>query len=306
MILPQSDQERLDEDARKLLEAYERGQHTSLLAEVDEIAKRQPLSASLLGLAANSLIALDRFGEAVTAVQGALEREPRWSWLYITLSRAEAGAANWAKAVEAAQVAVQITPGEPAYLATLARSLRESGQVPQAIKAAREALLLDPAHAEALNELGLALEASGDEQGALAQFREAQRLHPTEPQAYLNTGMLHRRAGRVRESRSAFQEALRHNPGNEEAEDRLAESLSGSSAVRGAVMHLLTLSRLTLVGWGIIAFLYYLVFRLLEFVWRFFAFMLPVGQGLLIITLVWLVGGAILGWLLRKSLLRLA
>lgn len=304
MIMTTTEMERLDSEARRLLDAYEKGQHTSLLTEVDELSKQGPLPAGLLGLAASSLVAMERFDEAVTAARGALEREPRWAWLYLALSRAEAGRGDWAKAAEAARAAVQIMPGEPGYLANLAHCQRESGQGALAVKTARQALALDPSDPESLNQLGLALEATGDPEGALEQFRQAQTIRPDAPSAYLHEGALHRRAGLVGPARRALQEALRRNPGLTVAEDRLAETLSETPLVRGVLRHLLSLARLTVVGWAMVAFLYYVFFRMLEILWKSFAVFLPVGRVLLGVTFSWLVGGALVGWALRVAVRR--
>lgn len=304
MIMTSVEIERLDAEVRRLVDAYEKGQHTSLLAEVDELSKQGPLPAGLLGLAASSLVAMERFDEAVRAARGALEREPRWAWLYLALSRAEAGRGDWAKAADAARAAVQIMPGEPGYLANLAHCQRESGQAELAVKTARQALVLDPANPESLNQLGLALETTGDPAGALEQFRQAQAVRPEDPAAYLHQGELHRRAGRVGPARRALQEALRRNPRLTEAEDRLSETLSENPLVRRVLMHLLSLARLTVVGWAIAAFLYYVLFRMLEILWKSFDVFLPVGRGLLAATLAWLVGGALVGGVLRWVLRR--
>lgn len=304
MIMTQTEMERLDADTRRLLEAYEKGQYTSLLAEVDELSKRGPLSAGLLGLATASLVAMERYEEAVTAGRGAVEREPRWAWLHLALSRAHVGRGDWLKATESARVAMQIMPGEPTYLANLSACQRQSGQADLAMRTARQALLTAPEHTESLHQLGLALEAAGDTAGALAQFHRAQAVQPDEPAAYLHEGMLHRRAGRISESRRAFREALRRNRGLTEAEDRLAESLSDSPLARHGLMHLLTLARLSIIGWAVVAFFYYLLFRLLEFFWRTWPVFVSVGRGLLVVTVVWLVGGAVLGWGLRAALRR--
>lgn len=304
MIMTQAEMERLDPEARRLLAAYDKEQYTSLLAEVDELSKRGPLSPGLLGLAAASLVVMERYEEAVTAARGAVEREPRWAWLHLALSRAEGGLGNWPKAVEAGRTAMQILPGEPVYLANLSACQREAGQADLAVRTARQALALDPAHPEGLNQLGLALEAGGDTRGALEQFRKAQAAQPDSPAAYLNEGMLHRRAGRTSESRRAFQQALRLEQGRTEAEDRLAESLSDSPVVRRTILHLVNLARLSVVGWAIVAFFYYLFFRLLEFLWKFAGSMLPVGRTLLVVTLLWLLGGAAMGRVLRLWLRR--
>lgn len=301
MILTHPEVERLDADAHQLLAAYEKGQYTSLLAEVDELSKRGPLSAGVLGLAAASLIALERFEEAATVARAAAERQPRWAWLHLALSRGEGGRGDWTRATEAARQAVQLLPEEPAYLANLAGCQRESGQPDLAVKTARQALQLVPDHPESLNQLGLALEALGDESGALEQFLRAQ-AQPGETAAYLHAGALHHRAGRVSEARRAYQEALRREPGLTEAEDRLAESLTRQPLARRAIMHLLAIARLSLIGWTVVAFFYYLLFRLLQFFWRTWEGLLPVGQTLLVVSLIWILGGALAGLLIRALL----
>jgi len=302
MIMTKPESERLDSESQRLLAIHEKGLHTALLAEVDELSKRGPLTPGILGIASASLAALDRFDEAVKTAQAALEQEPRQAWLHLALSRGEAGRKDWTRATEAARAAVQLMPGQPFYLAHLAECQRQSGRPDLAIRSAQQALTVDPGHVESLNALGLALEAQGDRTGALEQFRRAQAARPADPSGFLLEGRLHLGAGAVSDARRAFRGALQQNPGLEEAENLLVESLGGGKPLQATVLHLLNLSRLTVVGWAIAAFLYYLFFRLLEWVWHYFPITLPVGRFLLVVSLVWLVGGALVGRLLRLAL----
>lgn len=68
---------------------------------------------------------------------------------------------------------------------------------------------------------------------------------------------------------------------------------------RRVLHHALNLGRVTLVGWMMISFLYYVSFRVLQILWKLMPFLLPVAQGLLYITLAYLAGGFVVGRLLR-------
>jgi tetratricopeptide (TPR) repeat protein len=294
----------LDEEARRLLGLYEKEQYASLLTEVDELSKRGPLSPGVLGVASLALTALDRYDEAIKAASHATRQEPGWAWLHGALAAAEAGQGRQGleRALAAQRQAVQLMPGEPAYAAVLARYLREAGQTAEAARTARLALMLDPAHPGALNELGLALQATGDGAGALQAFKQAHAADPTAPEAFINEGVLHLRGGARKEARKALREALRRSPGLPEAENRMAETLAGErGSGRAVLLHLLTLGRITVVGWLMIAFLYYVSFRLLQILWNYVPATLPAARGLLLVTLTWLLGGLTVGHLLRLA-----
>ncbi|HLN61169.1 MAG TPA: tetratricopeptide repeat protein [Symbiobacteriaceae bacterium] len=295
----------LGDGARHLLDLYRDGQYAPLLAEVDQLAKEGQVGAPELGLTALALTALERHEEAVKAAGEAVKRAPDQAWLHDTLAAAEAGLGRLERATEAQRRAAQLLPGEPAYTARLAKYQRLNGEHDLAVRTARQALLTDPGHPEALNELGLALQATGDTAGALAQFRAAQEAAPAAAEAYVNEGVLHLRAGARGEARRAFRAAVQRRPGWEEAENYLVRSMTGERGpLTATLLHLLNLGRFTLVGWLIVAFLYYLLFRLLEFVWKAWPATLPLGRGLLMATLVYLLGGLAVGKVLRFLLRR--
>lgn len=291
-----------DADGLRLLEAHRKGQHAALLNEVDELAKAGPLSPAVLGLGSLALGELERHDEAVKAANQAVHLAPNHAWLHHALAKGEAGQKRLEQAVAAQRQAVRLMPAEAGYTAALAAYLRESGQPAEAARVARQALMTSPEHSGALNELGLALLAAGDQGGALAQFRLAQAADSQNPTGFLNEGSLHLKAGARSAARRALREALRRQPGMTAAEDRMAETLAGQTGfMRSVLLHLLDLGRVTVVGWSIIAFLYYLLFRLVEFIWKVAPALLPVGQAVLVITLIYLAGGMVLGHIMRLS-----
>ncbi len=292
----------LDPDALRLLEAYKKGQHGALLQEVDNLSKAGSVTPGVLGVAAMACTALERYDEAIKAATAALAQQSGWAWLYHALAAAEAGQGHLDRAVAAQGRAVRLMPREPSYAAALAQYLRRSGQLQQAVAVARQALVGDPTHGGALNEYGLALLESGSAGPALEQFRLAQSAEPAEPAGYINEGVLHLRAEARGEARRSFGQALRCRPGMSEAEDYIADTFVGQRGLlRATLGHLLALGRVNLLGWVMIAFVYYLAFRLLQFLWRAWPVLLPAAQVLLVITLVWLLGGLALGRLIRVA-----
>lgn len=297
-----SDRERrqLSEGAQQLLQLYEKGEHPHLLNEVEVLSKEGALRPDLLGLAALSLVAVERYADAARAAQEAVRAAPGQAWLHHALAAAEAGQGRLEAAINGQSQAVRLMPGFAGYGAALARYYRLSGKADAAARAARQALLTDSAHPGALCELGLALADAGDPGGALEQFRLAQQAAPGESEGYLHEGALHLRSGAGREARAALHAALARRPGSSEAEDRLAETLAGGRRpLRTALLHMLNVGRVTVVGWLMIAFLYYLLFRLLEFLWDTWPVLLPAGRVLLLGSLAWLLGALLAGRLLR-------
>ncbi|HYG56772.1 MAG TPA: tetratricopeptide repeat protein [Symbiobacteriaceae bacterium] len=290
----------LDADSLRLLHMYESEQHAPLLNEVDELSKRGRVSPAVMGIAALSLTALERYAEAAKAAAEALRRSPSSAWLYHTLASVHGGEGKHREAISAQVRATQLMPGEPVYLAALAGYQRLAGDTEQAVRTARQATVTGPDSPAVRNELGLALEAGGKSAEALAQFRQAQQTAPADPAAYLYEGSLHLRAGDRPAARAALRAALQRRPGLAAAENRMAETLTGSSGpLRKALLHVLNLGRVTLVGWLMIGFLYYLLYRLLEFLWAMAPVLHTGGRILLLAALVYLLGGAILGTLLR-------
>lgn len=274
-MIAEREARQLSADGLRLWDLYKRNEHAHLLNEVDVLSKGGPLSADVLGLASLSLSALERWQEAVGAATRAAGAGTHLAWLHGALAMALAGSGNLSGALAAQQRARQLAPADPQHGALLAKYLRLLGQAREACRAAREALVIDSEHIPALNELAL------------------------------SESMLHTAAGQRTAARRALRGALERRPGWAEAEDALARTLPGTRGVGGMLLgHVLTLGRVTLVGWLMIAFLYYLLFRLLEFGWKLAPALLPIGQTLLVITLAYLLVGLAVGRLLRWLLNR--
>lgn len=296
--------ERLDPEARRLLEMHARGQYAALLNEVDDLSKRGPLTAGMYAVASYALTELERHAEAVNAARLSIQQDSGWAWPHHLLAAAEAARGRLNEAISAQSRAVALEPGEPGYGANLARYQRLSGKAEAAVKTALQALAVDTDHVGARNELGLALQARGDRSGALTEFRRAQAQAPGDPLPWLSEGVMLLDEADLAGARAAFHQALARKPGMPEPEDRLADTLTPPGSGRRTLHHLLWFGRLNLVGWAMIIFLYYVTFRLIQMVWKAIPALLPVAQGLLWVSMGYLLGSLVLGRGLRFAFRR--
>lgn len=205
----------------------------------------------------------------------------------------------------AARAGNRLLPGEAGYLAALARYLRAAGDLAQAAVTARQAVAVAPNSADALLELGLCQAAAGDSTGARASFRQAQSAAPGDPRPYYHDGSLLLATGQTAAGRRALRQALRRNPDHGPAEDLLVSSLAGGRALPAtALCQLLLFGRLNTVGLGILAFVYYVAFRLAQMLaWAVPEVWAP-ARVLLVAILIYLVlavagGRALRAWLRR-------
>lgn len=288
---------------QRFLELYRSAQYTRLLGEVEEPIKAERATVGMLGLAALACAALGRAGEAQELAGTAVRAQPGWAWLHHAVAAAHAAGGNLPGALAEQRQATRLAPGEPGYLVMLAQYERALGAPAAAARACRQALLQDPEHVSALNELGLALMELGDAAGARQQFRRAQELAPGDPYGYYHEGLLHRTAGAPAAARACFRAALRRSPRFDQAENRLADLLAGGRPwLQRALRQLLFFGRMGLMGWTITAFFYYVGFRLLQILWGFVPGLLPAAQGLLWVSLAYLLGAGAGGRLLRWGL----
>jgi tetratricopeptide (TPR) repeat protein len=280
-------------DLTRWRQLWAEGAHGALLSELKEAMKAGPLPAEAYGLGALACIALERFDEAVKAGQNGVARAPREAWLFGALAEAYRGlarsekepAGDWAKAIAAADQAVRLAPTESAWAALGARLRREAGFPTEALQTAERGLERHPESVPLLVERGLA-------RGETSDLRRAQQLAPTDPWPLEAEGMLHAQAGRHRAAASAFRRALRLAPRGSAAEAievQLAQAVAPRAA--GLLRLLLLVTRITVIGWGVILFGYYIFFRLLQMGWKLAPGFKPVGQGLLLASAV---GGALL------------
>lgn len=279
------------DDLARWRKLWQEGAHGALLSEIGQAMKAGELPPEGYGLGALACIALERFDEAVKAGQNGIALAPREAWLYGALAESYRGLArgakepggDWAKAIAAADQAIRLAPVEQFYHGLGARLRREAGLTAEARQVAERGLELHPESAHLLVERGLATE-------RIAEVQRAQELAPTDPWPFEAEGLLQARAGHRSEAARALRRALRLAPHGSAAE-AIEEQLARLVAPSGFLRPLLLAARVTVIGWCVILFGYYIFFRLLQIGWKLAPAFKPFGQGLLLATAI---GGALL------------
>lgn len=207
-----------------------------------------------------ALMRLERWREAASHFQTAIERLPAYSPAYLELARARSSAGNlrgalaalgegrrvdpndpelyeleagvWQRlgnrdaAVRAYETALPLAPKDALIRVRLGELYRKAGQIDRAVALIREATTLEPVEASYWNSLGMVLGGAGDLAGAEAAFREAVSHDPSDAQYAYNLGLALQRQARIDEAAGFFRKALELDPRFGPARQRLADMRS--------------------------------------------------------------------------------
>jgi len=163
------------------------------------------------------LMALSRYGEAISAVEDGLATNPKSYALHLRLGAANLSAGHYAEAETAFRRLVEAGDPLPTSYIGLAQVLLRTGRAEEAaaeLSAAQQKL-----GATFLISYfqGLSLERAGKRPQAITALNEAIRLNPNSADARLELGKTELALGRVKEAIVELEEALRLSPGNVQA-----------------------------------------------------------------------------------------
>jgi Flp pilus assembly protein TadD len=170
------------------------------------------------------LMELNRYSEAIAAVQTGLAANPKSYALHLRLGAAQLAAGHYAEAEGVFRDLVAAGDPLPTGYIGLAQVLLRTGR---AEEAASE--LVHAEHRLGPNFLvsyfrGLALARAGKPSEAILAFRAAERMDSNNAEVHLNLGKTELATDRVRDAIVELQEALRVNPGNVQAKRLLSQA----------------------------------------------------------------------------------
>ncbi|GAB4362592.1 MAG: tetratricopeptide repeat protein [Kiloniellaceae bacterium] len=196
------------------------GETEAALAELDRLAAERPDSYEPLSRKGNLLRVEERFEEAVTAYDGAVERlerkgeiEPRhWSLLYfrgIALERSD----QWERAEADFKHALGLQPDQPYVMNYLAYSWVEKKQnLDEAEAMLERAVKLRPRDGYIVDSLGWVYYRLGRYDEAVVQLERAVELRPQDPTINDHLGDALWQVGRKNEARFQWHRALSLDP----------------------------------------------------------------------------------------------
>ncbi|HEY6129322.1 MAG TPA: tetratricopeptide repeat protein [Candidatus Acidoferrum sp.] len=183
------------------------------------------------------LMELNRYPEAVTAVQSGLATNPRSYALHLRLGAAYLAAGRYVEAESVFRDLVAAGDPLPTGYIGLAQVLLRTGRAEEA-----SVVLADAEKKLGHNFLisyfhGLALARAAKPAEALAAFQEAVQLNPNNAEAHLNVGKSQLTFGHVSEAIAELQEALRLAPANPQAKRLLSQAYRRAGDAKNAAKY---------------------------------------------------------------------
>jgi serine/threonine protein kinase/regulator of sirC expression with transglutaminase-like and TPR domain len=205
-----------------------------------------------------SLLALDRYDEALICFEKILAGEPQsarvWSHKGTALSGCERYeealacfdralaidtqlASSWgskgetlnllgrpAEALACFNRALALDPQLAFVWSDKGRALTDLGQFTEAVICLERALVLNPQHVEAHHSLGLAHYGLGRDEEAIVSYQRAIKLKPQYAEAYCDLGKAYARLRRFKPTIESYRQAMNMKPGYQEAQAGLSEA----------------------------------------------------------------------------------
>ena len=180
------------------------------------------------------LMELNRYPEAITAVQSGLAANPKSYALHLRLGAAYLAAGRYAEAESVFRELVAAGDPLPTGYVGLAQVLLRTGRAEEAATELGDAEKeLGPTFLISYFR-GLALERAGKKSEALAAFQQALHLNPSSAEAHLHLGKAEFALGHLNETIAEFHEALRLDPANTQAKRLLSQAYQRTGDTKNA------------------------------------------------------------------------
>jgi tetratricopeptide (TPR) repeat protein len=187
------------------------------IAELKAMAAERPDRPDPLIQLGDLLRSKNRFAEAVTAYDGAIERiakpEPRHWALFYSRGVALERAGNWPRAEADLQHALELQPEQPLVLNYLGYSWIDKGtKLSEGMRMVQRAVELRPNDGYIVDSLGWAYYRLGNYAQATQQLEHATELRPADPTINDHLGDAYWQSGRHTEARNQWRRALQFGP----------------------------------------------------------------------------------------------
>ncbi len=170
------------------------------------------------------LMELNRYSEAISAVQNGLAANPKSYALHLRLGAAHLAAGHYAEAESVFRALVAAGDPLPTGYIGLAQVLLRTGRAEEAAsELANAGQKLGPNFLISYF-LGLAFDRAGKPLEAMMAFQEAVRLNSNNAEVHLSLGKTELALGRVNDAIAELQQALRLSPGNPQAKRLLSQA----------------------------------------------------------------------------------
>lgn len=228
-----------DVDTQEMLEraraAFDRDAYLAALADLQEVARREPFFADVHNLIGLSLALLGRPEEAVGAFGRAVQINPRYAEALVNRAITLNELGRYAEAQASFQMAAEVdlaegVEGFPAVLASrlankhleLGDLYAEGGAIAEAAEQYRRGCEIRPRFVDIRSKLGRALLELGHAEAAARELREVVEANPAFLAARVGLGLALFRLGDRAGAREQWDRCLAQQPGNAQVQAYLA------------------------------------------------------------------------------------
>jgi tetratricopeptide (TPR) repeat protein len=170
-------------------------------------------SSALVSLA-NACFILQRYEEALTALEQAIRLDPNNALAYLGKGATLDDLKRYEEALAAFEQAIRLDPTDALAYLGKGTTLHDLKRYEEALAAYDQAIRLDPNYASAYYHKGNALRKLKRYEEALVAFEQAIRLDPNYTYAYISKGNALHNLKRYEEALTAFEQAIRLDPNN--------------------------------------------------------------------------------------------
>jgi predicted Zn-dependent protease len=177
---------------------------------------------------------MNRYADAISAVQDGLAANPKSYALHLRLGAAHLAAGHYADAEAVFKDLVAAGDPLPTGYVGLAQVLMRTGHAEEAAaELAAAEQKLGPTFLISYFQ-GLAFDRSGKPQQAMDAFQKAVQLNPSNAEAHLNLGKTQLALGHAKDAITELQETLRLDPHNDQAKRLLSKAYARAGDAKQA------------------------------------------------------------------------
>lgn len=172
---------------------------------------------------------------AETSAKALITKHPQIFILHHVLSLALDQQQKYAEAITSYQHALQLQPAMPDLWFNLAIAQTQLGQLHEAEHSYRQALQLQPQFFEAHGNLGTVLQKQGKLSEAITSYQAGLAINPQDARGYFNLGTALRDKGLLNDAVESYQKAIALFPNYTDAYNNLGETLRDRGDMEDAV-----------------------------------------------------------------------
>ena len=218
-----------------LIEAYNNGQHLSVLKGVKELLTQYPTSVLLYNLNGAANASLKNYDVAIESYKRAIECNPNHAEAHNNLGIVYRDTGNLTAAIESYKKALALNPNYAEAFYNLGNISRDTNELDAAIAYYKKALNIKPDFLSSMINLGLALKEVGDVDKAVDNFEKALQFDTSNPEIHNNLATALMDLGKIEAAKDIYEKAINLKYGEAAYHNNLGNCLRKLGEFKNAI-----------------------------------------------------------------------